>query len=457
MRVNARPISATAALRQLSPRQISGLTSGSNMFAPLTNGRDLSPSPSVCSDSDFRPRAPSLKRKSDESQRPSFAEMAGSGSGSGASTVIPSVSAIDIEKATLDITKVKSICSKVNDDLSKVEIPPEIACIFNLLCEAVGLVSGVQETVLSAVSRQNSSQQSVSQQAPTNNSEWVTIGTLSKRLRTGTSQKLLPQGNINSEAWQPAKPTIQVTDQGQTDPTVTRFKEAIKEAERSTLVFNLDMGKVPIMNHDTMNKRATLALTTMAARKEKKSTSIPSEESVMAIDDLLSVTEGMEFFGAATKSYSHPNDPNSGLYCTVPVKYVFKDKDDRVRAETTLRDRCDVRCTTPYPTMVRECIKQIVSKVKADRPDRLVRVNVDTGSLSFKIATKCKGNKDERMPWEPYHYLVPIPPEAMDTTKRRVPDGFKITWPNSPSPRKNPQHEVMEVTVEPEKSPEGQS
>jgi hypothetical protein len=177
----------------------------------------------------------------------------------------------------------------------------------------------------------------------------------------------------------------------------------------------------------------------------------------MAIDDLLSVTEGIEFFGACTKSYSSPNDPNSGLYCTVPVKYEFKDKDSRVMAETTLRDRCDVRCTTPYPTMVRECIKQIISKVKADRPDRLVKVNVDTGSLSFKIATKGKGTKDEKQVWEPYHYMVPIPPEAMDVYKRKVPEGFKITWPNSPSPRKHSSQEVMEVTVEPDKSPEGQS
>jgi hypothetical protein len=228
----------------------------------------------------------------------------------------------------------------------------------------------------------------------TDKSDWVTIGTIPKRSRPNNAQKLLPQGTNNSESWQPARPSIQVKsvqEQDQVDPVVKKFKEAIKDAERSTLVFNLDMGKVPIMNRETMNKRATLALTTMATRKEQKTTSVPSEEAVMAIDDLLSVTEGMEFFGACTKSYSHPNDPNSRLYCTVPVKYEFKDKDSRVRAETTLRDRCDVRCTTPYPSMVRECIKQIISKVKSDRPDRLVKVNVDTGSLTFKIATKGKG------------------------------------------------------------------
>jgi hypothetical protein len=64
---------------------------------------------------------------------------------------------------------------------------------------------------------------------------------------------------------------------------------------------------------------------------------------------MLSVTTGMEFFGSQTKTYRHPSDPNSCLYCTVPVKYEFENKDDKIRAETVLRDLCDIQCATPYP------------------------------------------------------------------------------------------------------------
>ena len=102
-----------------------------------------------------------------------------------------------------------------------------------------------------------------------------------------------------------------------------RFKEAVKEAERSTLIFNLDMGKVPLMNQENISKKATLALTSMAAKKEGKSTSTPREEAVAAIDDILSITTGMDLFGKSTKSYTNSMDSNSGAFCTIPVKYSF--------------------------------------------------------------------------------------------------------------------------------------
>ena len=43
-----------------------------------------------------------------------------------------------------------------------------------------------------------------------------------------------------------------------------KFREAVKDAEKATLIFNLNMGNVPIMNQETISKKATLALTTMA-------------------------------------------------------------------------------------------------------------------------------------------------------------------------------------------------
>jgi hypothetical protein len=60
------------------------------------------------------------------------------------------------------------------------------------------------------------------------------------------------------------------------------------------------MGKVPIMNKETINKKATMFLTSMAAKKENRTTSIPSNDAVASIDDVLSVTTRMEFFGSQT-------------------------------------------------------------------------------------------------------------------------------------------------------------
>jgi hypothetical protein len=52
------------------------------------------------------------------------------------------------------------------------------------------------------------------------------------------------------------------------DPEKKNFRDAVKAAESSTLVFNLNMGRVPIMNKETMKTKATLALTSMAASRE---------------------------------------------------------------------------------------------------------------------------------------------------------------------------------------------
>jgi hypothetical protein len=166
------------------------------------------------------------------------------------------------------------------------------------------------------------------------------------------------------------------------DPAVKKFRDAVKEAEKSTLVFNLNMGKVPIMNQQTISSKATTALTEMAASSEGKFGRIPSNESVAAIDDVLSVVTGMSFYGKATKTYRNPKDKaNSGAFCTVPVKYTFKDKDTRIRAEMVLRDTCKVNCSTPYPVILRDTIRQVVNYVKNDYPDNMVRVNVDLPKL----------------------------------------------------------------------------
>jgi hypothetical protein len=133
------------------------------------------------------------------------------------------------------------------------------------------------------------------------------------------------------------------------------FKDAVKNAECSTLIFNLDMGRVPIMNTDTISKKATLALTTMAAKIEKgPQATTPSEDTVAVIDDILMCATGMELFGKKTKSYRNSKDSNSGLFCTLPVKYTFEDKDTRIEAETILREKCGIQCSTPYPMVLRE-------------------------------------------------------------------------------------------------------
>jgi hypothetical protein len=138
------------------------------------------------------------------------------------------------------------------------------------------------------------------------------------------------------------------------------------------------------------------------------------------------------------------------------MMYEFENKDDRIRAETVLRDRCDIHCTTPYPTLVRECIKQIIGKAKQEHPDDLIRVTVDTNNMQFKVSHRGPSKGDEKSSWIPYKNQIPIPESAMDVHARRVPEGFSVPWPENKSPGKSPvksprkslnSNNEMEVTV----------
>jgi hypothetical protein len=213
------------------------------------------------------------------------------------------------------------------------------------------------------------------------------------------------------------------------------------------------MGRVPIMNQETIKNRATLALTTMAAKLEEgNNTKVPSEDTLAAIDDVLSICEGMEFYGRKTKTYINNKDPLSKSFCTVPVKYEFRDKDSRISAETVLQEKCGIHSTTPYPAVVRECIKQVVEKVKADYPSNQVKVNVDCNTFSLKVSRREKSEGSSNK-WESFDYKIPLPALAFDVDLRKVPDNFVMDFlpPGKEKGMKgSPVKKILNMDVTPE-------
>jgi hypothetical protein len=71
------------------------------------------------------------------------------------------------------------------------------------------------------------------------------------------------------------------------------FVKAVKEAERSILVFNLDLGQQPSMNSATISSKVTFSLVSTLDKKEKRPS--PSQESKDFVDDILSQVVRMEF------------------------------------------------------------------------------------------------------------------------------------------------------------------
>jgi hypothetical protein len=362
-----RPLLATAALRQSSPRKMIG--SGSGYGTKPSTPREIPP---------FRPRVDSIKRKQDEAF-----SYAGVASGTCSKTGNDEETRKRMDLATLELGKVTSICDKINGALPELDVSPELKAILSDFNDAVRGLSKTQE--------------------------------------------LLCQDKIEALDPVPDAAPAPLPDQDrELDPEKAKFKEAIKEAESSSLIFNLDLGRVPLMNKETISKKATLALTTMAAKLEEGNNgSIPCEDTIAAIDDVLGIVEGMDFFGRKTKTYNNSRDPRSGLFCTIPIRYRFKDKDDRIAAENVLRDKCGAHCSTPYPTMVRECIRQVVEKAKLDYPNNQVRVTVDTNNLGLRVSVREK--KEDRV-WDVFSHLVPLPKIALNVDIRKVPQDFKMEY-----------------------------
>jgi hypothetical protein len=89
-----------------------------------------------------------------------------------------------------------------------------------------------------------------------------------------------------------------------------KVKQAIREAEKKTLLFNLDMGNVPTMNKDTLSRKVTLALGAKASAGDQDYDIKDTEE---AIDDILSITK-LEFLGTKSKKfYNKRNVSDPGM------------------------------------------------------------------------------------------------------------------------------------------------
>jgi hypothetical protein len=436
------PIFASAALKLRSPRKNFG-----NMR--INSVRDESPVP------DNRQRSNSVKRKEPEGL--SFASVVSGTSyntGTGNATQMA-----DLSNITLEVAKVSSLVDKAGTVVNDMIADPSVVTAFSAICDALRGVSTVQDKIVTCLLNNASSSatkepEPVPVQKNTQKSTFVNLGAIAKRPRNEYMSASQPAAGLGSVGNNPGSGAGSRGANSTADPMKKKFQEVIRESERSTLVFNLNMGRIPIMNKDTLSRKASVALATLAADKEKKASGvqnngIPSNDAIDAIDDVLSLAKNHQILGNTSKTYRNGKDPLSSSYCTAPVRYDFKDKDTRAAAEKVLRDRCGVSCTVPYPLMVRESIKQIVNHVKKDHPDNYVKVSLDPGTLKFKIARKPpKSDPDPK--WKNDYNDIPVPRTVMEPGIQKVPDGFcieqpvKITHPSSDTPMSGDEGESSE-------------
>ena len=170
-----------------------------------------------------------------------------------------------------------------------------------------------------------------------------------------------------------------------------KVKQAIRTAEKKTIIFNLDLGQVPTINKSTLSRKVTVALSEKAKAGNHDYNVNDAEDT---IDDVLSCSK-LEFMGSSSRAFYNKkdgNDKSNGKYCTLPVRLDFKDKETRIQAEISLRKICKVSCSTPYPKQLRAILKQLVDEGKKAAPDSFIRTRVNVDKLTIDVHAKDGSN-----------------------------------------------------------------
>jgi hypothetical protein len=100
-----------------------------------------------------------------------------------------------------------------------------------------------------------------------------------------------------------------------TAQTIDAFTSAVREAERSVVIYNLDLGQSPLLNPTTISSKVTAALISAAAGNLKKESTNPMAIAGEMVNDLLSQVKGMVLFGKGTRPCKDPkNSENNGKF-----------------------------------------------------------------------------------------------------------------------------------------------
>jgi len=462
-------------ISEILKRRTLGSANGNN---PSSSGSNTSRSVSR----DRGHRSASQKRKNTESDpaehSKSYAQATAAPSQASGMFQYEETEALFREASLIETEELLSKVSGIHEGLSKnieeAAIAPEFKTIFKGLADMMSILSLAQQNLI-AVIRHNA----CAHEAPTvqpnkqprmdgpsfsglfnptvNKGPFVPAGQHTSATNSTQQNVGVPIITIDGAGGNARQKTLSSQQQQQPPRTEEQikkaaFRKAVEEAERSTLVLNLNLGRARIVNPDTISTNVTKALIAMAAAVEKEESGVPSAEAVESIDDVISVAKKMHLVGKFTKSVRNTKDKSlNGSYCTIPVKYEFPDRSTKFFADEVLRKTCGAQLAVPYPMILREAIRQIVEEKKKDYPDHLIKVNIDTRRLEFRVSRRL--TKDSELIKFPGS--IPIPPECLDITSRQIPDGFEVKIPgNSRMSRKDSADKEGDKSPPKNKSPQ---
>jgi hypothetical protein len=238
----------------------------------------------------------------------------------------------------------------------------------------------------------------------------------------------------------------------QVDNPIDHFADAVKNAEKAVVIYNLNLGQAPLLNPATISSKVTSALIKAAADNFKECGNSTAAAGEM-VNDLLSQVKSMDLFGKGTKPCKDPKNPGSnGAFYTVPVKLTFSNKQVSKHVNEILRQKYKVSTSIPYHRTLKQAITMAHEKVSKKNPGKQVLISLDAPKKCLKPFIRdppSSLSKKGESGWLSAGNPIPLPGDALNTKLKEVSENFSL--PASPTPvqlDRNGEYAVTETSAQ---------
>jgi hypothetical protein len=216
---------------------------------------------------------------------------------------------------------------------------------------------------------------------------------------------------------------------------VDTFNTAVREAERSVVIFNLNLGQSPLLNPTTISSKVTGALIQAAAKnvdsRHGDATTIAGE----MVNDLLSQVKSMDLFGKSTRLCKDPKNPSlDGTFYTVPVKLSFNNKQVSKQVNDILRKQYKVSTSIPYHKTLKKAMTMAHDKVSQANPGKQVLISLEAAKKCLKPMVRDPPTRTSRSGpanWVFTGTYIHLPLDALDPKIKDISSDFCL--PTTPT------------------------
>jgi hypothetical protein len=317
------------------------------------------------------------------------------------------------------LSRAGSSTEQVNDNQAHTSYPANLGAIpkHNNSSASANQVSGRSQLTAAENNRRTLKQKPLGQND--GNGKWQEVISHKNRGNKKSTTDKGPEGELESQVESP----------------IDHFANAVKNAEKSVVIYNLDLGQAPLLNPATISSKVTSALIKAAANNFKECGNSTSAAGEM-VNDLISQVKSMDLFGKGTKPCNDPKNPDrNGTFYTVPVKLTFSNKQVSKHVNEILRQKYKVSTSIPYHRTLKQAITMAHEKVSKKNPGKQVLISLDAPKKCLKPFIRdppTSSYKKGESGWLSAGNPIPLPGEALNTKLKEVSENFSL--PASPTP-----------------------